>query len=89
MLYFKKKRIKTWDVNVDNIAVSKLVKKIKSKYLTGIKFDKEYRPLVLIMPKVSGYVKTFKVKEGDKDKSNKLISFRINDEKLLEKYKAA
>ena len=89
MLYFKKKHIKTWDVNVDNIAVSKLVKKIKSKYLTGIKFDKEYRPLVLIMPKVSGYVKTFKVKEGDKDKSNKLISFCINDEKLLEKYKAA
>ena len=27
---------------------------------------------------------TFKVK----DKNNKLISFRINDEKLLEKYKA-
>ena len=40
------------------------------------------------MPKVSGYVKTFKVKEGDKDKSNKLMSFRINDGKLLEKYKA-
>ena len=36
------------------------------------------------MPKMSGYVKTFKVKEG----KNKLISFRIDDEKLLEKYKA-
>ena len=36
---------------------------------------------------MSGYVKTFKVKEGDKDKSNKLMSFRIDDEKLLEKYK--
>ena len=35
-----------------------------------------------------GYVKTFKVKEGDKDKNNKLMSFRINDEKLLEKYKS-
>ena len=34
---------------------------------------------------MSRYCKTFKVKEGDKDKSNKLISFRINDEKLLEK----
>ena len=33
---------------------------------------------------MSGYVKIFKVKEGD----NKLISFRIDDEKLLEKYKA-
>ena len=40
------------------------------------------------MPKVSGYVKTFNVKEGDKDKSNKLVSFHIDNEKLSEKYKA-
>ena len=46
--------------------------------------DKTIRPLVLVMPKMSGYVKTFKVKEGN----NKLMSFRIDDEKLLEKYKA-
>ena len=37
---------------------------------------------------MSGYVKTFKFKEGNKDKSNKLMSFRLDDEKLLEKYKA-
>ena len=49
--------------------------------------DKVIRPLVLIMPKMSGYVKAFEVKDGDKDKNNKLISFRIDDEKLLEKYK--
>ena len=36
---------------------------------------------------MSGYVKTFKVKDGDKDKSNMLMSFRTDDEKLLEKYK--
>ena len=30
-----------------------------------------------------GYVKTFKVKDGDQDKNNKLMSFRIDDEKLL------
>ena len=36
---------------------------------------------------MSGYVITFKVKDGYKDKSNKLMSFRIDDEKLLEKYK--
>ena len=36
---------------------------------------------------MSGYVKTFNVKERDKDKNNKLMSFLI-DEKLLEKYKA-
>ena len=46
--------------------------------------DKIIRPLVLIIPKMSGYVKTFKGKEG----TNKLMSFRIDDAKLLEKYKA-
>ena len=87
--YAAKEPIKIWDVNVDNIVISKLVKtKTNSKYLIGIKFDKAIRPLVLIMPKMSGYVKTFKVKDGDKDKNNKLMSFRIDDEKLLEKYKA-
>ena len=61
--------------------ISKLVKtKTNSKYLIGY-LDKAIRPLVLIMPKMSGYVKTFKVKEVD----NKLMSFRIDDEKLLEK----
>ena len=34
---------------------------------------------------MSEYVKTFKVKEGDKDKNNKLMSFYIDEEKLLEK----
>ena len=37
---------------------------------------------------MNGYIKTFKVKVGDKDKNNKLKSFRLDDEKLLEKYKA-
>ena len=54
-------------VNVDNIVISKLIEtKTSSKYLIGLKFDKAIRPLALIMPKMSGYVKTFKVKEGDK-----------------------
>ena len=34
---------------------------------------------------MSGYVKKFKVKDGDKNKNNKLISFCIDDEKLLER----
>ena len=38
------------------------------------------RPLFLILTKRSGYVKTFKVKDGDKDKNNKWISFHIDDE---------
>ena len=45
-------------------------------------------PLVLIMPKIYGIGKTFKVKDGDIHKNNKLMSFHIYDEKLLEKYKA-
>ena len=40
------------------------------------------------MPKMTGYVTTFKVKDGNKDKNNKMMSFRIADENLLEKYKA-
>ena len=40
------------------------------------------------MPKMSGYGLTFKVKEGDKNKNEKLMSFRIDNGKLLEKYKS-
>ena len=46
--------------------------------------DKDIKPLVLIMPKMNVYVKTFKVE----DKNNKLMSFHLDDKKLLEKYKA-
>ena len=35
-----------WNINVDNIVVSKSVEtKTNSKYLTGIKFDKAITPL--------------------------------------------
>ena len=69
----KKKPIKNWDVNFDKIVVSKLVEtKTNSKNLIRIKCDK-----------MSGYVKTFKVE----NKINKLMSFRIPDEKLLEKHR--
>ena len=57
------------NVNVDNIVISKLGKTgTNSKYLIGIKFYKAIRPLALIMPKLRGFVKTFKVKAGDKYK---------------------
>ena len=82
--YASKKAINIWDVNVENIVISKLVKEnTNSKYLIRIEFDKAIRPLVLLMPKMSGYVKIFKVKEGDKDKNNKLMSFNLDGEKLL------
>ena len=79
-----KRLIKICDVNVNNIVISKLVKtKTNSKYLNGY-LDKTIRKLVLIMPKMSRYVKTFGVKDGN----DKLMSFRIDDDKLLEKHKA-
>ena len=34
------------------------------------------------MPKMSGYVKTSKIKDGDKYKNSKSMSFQIDDEKL-------
>ena len=39
------------------------------------------KALVLILPEMSEYVKTFKGKDGNED--IKLMSFYINDEKLL------
>ena len=61
--------MKIWDVNVDNTVISKLVKiKTYSKYLTGY-LDKAIKPLVLIIPKMSGYVKTFKLKKEIKIKT--------------------
>ena len=71
-----------WDVNVDNIVISKLVKtKTNSKYLNGY-LDKVIRTLVFILSKMSGYVKTFKDKAGDKDKNYKLVSFLLDVEKI-------
>ena len=35
--------------------------------------DEVIRPLVLILPKISGYVQTFKVKEREKGKNSNLI----------------
>ena len=94
-----KNPIKIWDVNVDNIVISKFAE-TKAKNLIG-DLGKTIRPLLLIMPKMNGYVKTFKVKEGNKDvkwvnmlrhlklkkeiKIKTKMSFHI-DNKLLEKY---
>ena len=75
------------NLNANNIVISKLIEtKTNSKYLVGY-LDNVITSLVLILPKMSRYVKTFKVKDGNKDKNSKLMPFRIDDEKLLEKYK--
>ena len=52
----QKKTINIWDINIGNIVISKLIKtKTVYKYLIGY-LDKSIRPLVLILPKMSGYV---------------------------------
>ena len=66
--YAAKIPIKIWGVNVDNIAISKLVNtKTHSNYLIGY-LDNVIGLLVLILPKMSEYVKTLKVKDEDEDK---------------------
>ena len=66
--YSAKKPVKYRDVNVDNIVILKLVEtKNSSKYLVGY-LEIVKRSLVLILPKMSHYVKTFKDKGGDKNK---------------------
>ena len=63
--YDAKRPINIWDVHVHNIVISKLVEtKPNSKYLIGY-LDKVIWPLILILSKMSGYVKTFKVTDGD------------------------
>ena len=75
----KKKSIKIWDVNVYNTVISNLIEtKNNSSYLAW-SLDELIKPLVWILHKMSGYVKTFNIKYGDKDKNNKLISFGICD----------
>ena len=54
-------------VNVDNIVISKLVE-TKTNYLIGY-LDKAIRPSVLIMPKISEYVKTLKLNKEIKIKT--------------------
>ena len=57
-------------------------KEFDSNYFIGY-LDKTIRLLVLIIPKINGCVKTSKVEGGN----GKLIFFRTDDQKLLEKSK--
>ena len=55
--YAANKPIQIWNINVDNIVTSRLVKaKNTSKYLIGY-LDEDKRPLVLIVPKMTAYAK--------------------------------
>ena len=76
---------KIWDVDVNGIIT--FLKLVERKLLIGF-LDKVVRSFGLILLKISGYFKTFKVRHENKDKSNKLTFINIYDEKLLEKFKS-
>ena len=58
--YGAEKPIKIWDFNADNKVITNLIgMKNNSKYLIGY-LHQGIKPLVLILPKMSGYVKFFK-----------------------------
>ena len=78
-----KKPLKIWDVNVYNTVILKLVEaKKNSKYLIGY-LDEVLKPLVLILPKINGYIKIFIYKIEDKNKKNKFLSLHIDDDKIF------
>ena len=62
--YGAKKKTKIWDVDAYNTIISKLIEtKTNSKCLIGY-LDEAIITLFLILPKVNGYVKTFKDKNN-------------------------
>ena len=72
------KRKQYCDNNVDKIGFTKLIEtKNNFKYFITY-LDEVVRPLALILPKMSRYVKSFMDKDGDKNKNKnkKLMSLR-------------
>ena len=64
------KILKIWDVDADNTVISKFIEtNNNSKYLIRY-FDNVIRPLVLILPKMSGYDKNSNGKDEEKDKNS-------------------
>ena len=79
--YKSKKLYNIHDLDVNKILVSKNESygtKKSLKYFIGYNNDDVIRPLCIKLPQMIGYVKTFY--------SNKTMSFKISDNKLLKKY---
>ena len=79
--YKNKKLFKIEDVDINKILVSKKESYGKTnslKYFIGYNDDDVIRPLCIKLPQMIGYVKCFD--------SNKTMSFKVSDDKLLKKY---
>ena len=79
--YKNKRAFKIYHIDINKILVSKdepygLNKSIK--YFIGCNDKDDIRPLCIILPQMIGFVKCFD--------SNKTMSFKISDKKLLKKY---
>ena len=75
------KAFKIYDIDINKMLVSKeepYGKKNSFKYSTRYNDNDDIRPLCIILPQIIGHVKCFE--------SNKKMSFKISDNKLLKKY---
>ena len=70
-----KQPIDLMSVNVDQIVVSDK----GFKYFIGYQEDEIVKPLCIILPQMSGYIKYF-------DKGGKNMSFMVKDDNVLDKY---
>ena len=68
-------------VNVDQILISDKFKHTDDgfKYFIGYKEDRIVKPLCIILPQMSGYIKYF-------ENGGKKMSFVIKDDDVLDKY---
>ena len=79
--YKNKKLFNIHDLDINKLLVSKKESygtKNSLKYLIGYNDDDVIRPLCISLPQMIGYVKHFD--------SNKTMSFKVSDNKLLKKY---
>ena len=79
--YKNKKLFSLNDIDVNKILVSKKESygtKNSLKYFIGYNDGDVIRPLCILLPQMTGYVKRFD--------SNKTMSFKVSDNKLLKKY---
>ena len=74
--YKNKKLFSLNDIDVNKILISK---KESLKYFIGYNDGDVIRPLCILLPQMIGYVKQFD--------SNKIMSIKVSDDKLLKKYK--
>ena len=79
--YKNKKPYDVYNIDTEKILVSKKEsygKKGSIKHFVGYNDEDVIRPLCVKFPQMVGYVKNFN--------GNKMMSFRVNDKKMLKKY---